>query len=175
MRVRGEILSAVALPGMDGARPAPSLLVVEDDQAVGAYLADNLAADGFGVASARGAAEALRAIEVRGPDLVLLDLMLGDGNGLSVLDRVRGADGLASRVDPALPMIILSGRATEADRVRGFARGADDYVLKATASLSPSGIPTRRRTGQNCFVQPSMTWGCGRGRSQYSQGAGVEP
>jgi DNA-binding response OmpR family regulator len=67
---------------MDGARPAPSLLVVEDDQAVGAYLADNLAADGFGVASARGAAEALRAIEVRGPDLVLLDLMLGDGNGL---------------------------------------------------------------------------------------------
>jgi DNA-binding response OmpR family regulator len=118
---------------MDGARPAPSLLVVEDDQAVGAYLADNLAADGFRVASARGAAEALRAIEVRGHYLVLLDLMLGEGNGLSVLDRVRAADGLASRVDPALPMIILSGRATEADRVRGFARGADDYVVKPFA------------------------------------------
>jgi DNA-binding response OmpR family regulator len=118
---------------MDGARSAPSVLIVEDDQAVAAYLADNLAADGFGVASARGAGEALRAIEVLGPDLVVLDLMLGDGNGLSVLDRVRAADGLGSRVDPALPMIVLSGRATEADRVRGFARGADDYVVKPFA------------------------------------------
>jgi DNA-binding response OmpR family regulator len=58
---------------MDGARAAPSVVVVEDDQAVVAYLADNLAADGFKVACARGAAEALRAIEVRGPDLVLLE------------------------------------------------------------------------------------------------------
>ena len=109
------------------------MVVVEDDQAVAAYLADNLAADGFNVACARGAAEALRAIEVRGPDLVLLDLMLGDGSGLAVLDRVRAADGLASRIDPALAVIVLTGRASEADRVRGFARGADDYVVKPFA------------------------------------------
>jgi DNA-binding response OmpR family regulator len=120
---------------MDAARSAPSVVVVEDDQAVAAYLTDNLSADGFSVTGARGAGEAVRAIDVRGPDLVLLDLALPDGSGLAVLDRIRTADGLASRIDPALPVIVLSGRASEADRVRGFARGADDYVVKIKASL----------------------------------------
>ncbi len=118
---------------MDQERPTPSVIVVEDDRAVAGYLADNLTADGFAVACARGASEALRAIELRRPDLVLLDLVLGDGSGLAVLDRVRAADGLGSRVDPALPIIVLSGRTSEADRVRGFARGADDYVAKPFA------------------------------------------
>jgi len=112
--------------------PQPhSLLVVEDDDATRAFLADNLAADGFGVATASGAGEGIRAIEVRRPDLVVLDLMLeGPRGGLELLDRVRAADGLASRIDPWLPVIVLSGRAAETDRVRGFARGADDYVTK---------------------------------------------
>ena len=47
-----------------------------------------------------------------------------------LLDRVRAADGLASRIDPDLPVIVLSGRAGDADRVRSFARGADDHVTK---------------------------------------------
>src|SRR4051794_9038197 len=54
----------------------------------------------------------------------------GTRGGLELLDRVRSADGLASRIDPALPVIVLSGRAAETDRVRGFARGADDYLTK---------------------------------------------
>jgi DNA-binding response OmpR family regulator len=107
-----------------------SLLLVEDDDATRSFLADNLRADGFKVAAATGAGEGLRAIEVRRPGLVLLDLMLEDGNGLDLLDRVRSADGLASRLDPALPVIVLTGRTGEADRVRTFARGADDYVAK---------------------------------------------
>src|SRR3954470_267968 len=108
-----------------------SLLVVEDDDATRTFLAENLTADGFQVATASGAGEGLRAIEVRRPDLVVLDLMLeGARGGLELLDRVRSADGLASRIDPALPVIVLSGRAAETDRVRGFARGADDYVTK---------------------------------------------
>ncbi len=107
-----------------------SLLIVEDDEATRAFLADNLAADGFGVACATGAAEAIRAIEVRNPSLVLLDLLLDDGSGLDVLDRVRAADGIASRIDPDVPVIVITGRNGEADRVRGFMRGADDYVLK---------------------------------------------
>lgn len=107
-----------------------SLLVVEDDEATATFLADNLRADGFRVATAGGAGEGLRAIEVRRPDLVLLDLALADGDGLRLLDRVRSADGLASRLDPDLPVIVLSGRAAEPDRVRGFARGADDYLGK---------------------------------------------
>jgi len=112
-------------------REAHSVLVVEDDDAVRTFLVDNLAADGFRAAGASSAGEGLRAIEVRQPDLVVLDLRFEDGpSGLELLDRVRSADGLASRLDPDLPVIVLSGRTAEVDRVRGFARGADDYVVK---------------------------------------------
>jgi DNA-binding response OmpR family regulator len=107
-----------------------SVLIVEDDESTAAFLADNLAADGFKVATASGAGEGIRAMEVRRPDLVLLDLILDDGNGLVLLDRVRAADGLASRIDPDTPVIVLTARSAEVDRVRGFARGADDYVTK---------------------------------------------
>jgi DNA-binding response OmpR family regulator len=107
-----------------------SILVVEDDDATRAFLVDNLTADGFRAAGASGAGEGLRAIEVRQPSLVVLDLVLEDGSGLALLDRVRTADGLASRIDPELPVIVLSGRAGDADRVRSFARGADDHLCK---------------------------------------------
>jgi len=106
------------------------LLIVEDDEATASFLSDNLAADGFAVACATGAAEAIRAVEVRHPALILLDLALEDGHGLDVLDRVRAADGIASRIDPDVPVIVITGRSGEADRVRGFVRGADDYVVK---------------------------------------------
>ena len=106
------------------------MLVVEDDPATRAFLIENLIADGFRAAGASGVGEGLRAIEVRQPALVVLDLGLEDGSGLVLLDRVRAADGLASRIDPDLPVIVLSGRAGDADRVRSFARGADDHVTK---------------------------------------------
>src|SRR5919206_1414330 len=102
---------------MDGARK--TVLIVEDDGPTAAFLADNLIADGFLVAGAAKAGEALRAIELRQPDVVLLDLALEAGSGLDVLDRVRAADGVASRIDPELPVIVLTGRGGEADRVRG--------------------------------------------------------
>jgi len=111
------------------------ILVVEDDDATRAFLLDNLAADGFRVAGASGAGEGVRAIEVRQPALVVLDLALEDGSGLMLLDRVRSADGLASRIDPELPVIVLSGRAGDADRVRSFARGADDHLCKPSRYL----------------------------------------
>ena len=109
------------------------ILVVEDDAATAAFLADNLIADGYEVATAAGVGEALRAIELRGPSLVILDVMLEDGSGLVLLDRLRAADGRVSRIDPDLPVLVLSGRGDEVDRVRGFARGADDYVVKPFA------------------------------------------
>jgi DNA-binding response OmpR family regulator len=120
---------AVLLLGVDQQR---LILVVEDDDLTRSFLLDNLAADGFRVAGASGVGEGLRAIDVRQPVLVVLDLALEDGSGLDLLDRVRASDGLASRIDPDIPMIVLSGRAGDADRVRGFARGADDYVTKPT-------------------------------------------
>jgi DNA-binding response OmpR family regulator len=106
------------------------VLVVEDDEVTRRFLLENLAADGFRVAGASSAGEGLRAIEVRRPSLVLLDLALESSSGLDVLDRIRNADGLASRIDPDLPVIVLTGRVAEADRVRSFARGADDHVCK---------------------------------------------
>jgi CheY-like chemotaxis protein len=117
------------------------ILVVEDDDATRAFLLDNLAADGFRVAGASGVGEGLRAIEVRQPVLVVLDLLLEDGSGLHLLDRVRAADGLASRIDPELPVIVLKGRAGEADRVRSFARGADDHLSKPSCRFPQRGTP----------------------------------
>jgi DNA-binding response OmpR family regulator len=107
------------------------VLVVEDDAATAEFLADNLRADGYRVFCAADAGEALRAVEARQPDLMLLDLGLGSGSGLDVLDRVRsaGVSG-ALRIDPDLPVIVLTGRSGEVDRVRGFRRGADDFVCK---------------------------------------------
>ena len=106
------------------------ILVVEDDEATRTFLLDNLAADGFRVAGASGAGEGLRAIEVRQPSLVVLDLVLDEGSGLALLDRIRASDGLSSRIDPDLPVVVLSGRGADADRVRSFARGADDHLCK---------------------------------------------
>ena len=106
------------------------LLVVEDDGPTAAFLADNLTADGFEIAVASGVHEAVRAVELRAPALIVLDVGLEDGSGLEVLDRIRAADGAASRIDPDVPVLILSGRAGEPDRVRGLLRGADDYVCK---------------------------------------------
>jgi DNA-binding response OmpR family regulator len=107
-----------------------SIVLVEDDEPTARFLSDNLAADGFLVFTAAGSDEGLRAVEARSPSLLLLDLTLEQGTGLELLDRVRSADGLATRVDPQLPVIVLTGRAGEADRVRSFARGADDHVCK---------------------------------------------
>ena len=107
-----------------------SVLIVEDDAATAAFLADNLAADGFSVACASAPGEALRAIEFRRPDLIVLDVMLEGGSGLEVLDGLRNADGATAKLDPDVPVLVLSGRGSEVERVRGLARGADDYVVK---------------------------------------------
>lgn len=117
----------------------PTVLLVEDDPLVRGFLADNLIADGFSVVGAESLGEALRRLELAPPDVAVVDVCLPDGSGLELLARVRAAGNAGTRVDPALPMLVLSGRGEEIDRVRGFDRGADDYVVK------PFSYPELRR------------------------------
>ncbi len=100
-----------------------SVLIVEDDQPIRSFLADNLTADGYDVLLAGCIRDAVRQLEYKRPDVVLLDVNLPDGSGLEVLRRTREADGVASRLDP-------SGHAGELERVRCFERGADDFMPK---------------------------------------------
>jgi DNA-binding response OmpR family regulator len=108
----------------------PRLLLVEDDPVLRTFLADNLTADGFELLLADSVRDGLRLLEYKQPDLALVDLGLPDGSGLDLVARVRAADGVASRLDPGVPLVVLTGRASELDRLRGFERGADDYVAK---------------------------------------------
>jgi DNA-binding response OmpR family regulator len=109
---------------------AATILVVEDDEPTRTFLADNLTADGYELLVADNAADALAHLETKFPDVALIDLGLPDRSGLDVLARVRASDGVASRIDPTVPIVVITGRAGELDRLRGFERGCDDYVCK---------------------------------------------
>lgn len=107
-----------------------SVVVCEDDTPTLELLCDHLVADRFGVMPAPSASDALRLCRYNHPDLLLLDLTLPDASGLDVLREIREADGVASRFDPNLPVIVLTGRGADDDRVRGLDDGADDYMVK---------------------------------------------
>src|SRR3954462_12811624 len=109
---------------------APTILVVEDDAPTRTFLADNLTADGYELLVADCAREGMHLLETQFPDLALVDVGLPDASGLELLRRVRAADGVASRVDPGTPFVLITGRDGELDRARGFENGADDYVCK---------------------------------------------
>ena len=107
-----------------------TILVAEDDATTRTFLADELTADGCEVHVADTARDALRLLESRYPDLVVLDVGLPDGSGLDLVRRVRASDRAADRIDPELPLLVLSGRCGETDRVRAFESGADDFLAK---------------------------------------------
>jgi DNA-binding response OmpR family regulator len=112
------------------ADPLATVVVCEDDEATLELLCDHLAADRYEALAAPAASDALRLCHYKQPDLLLLDLMLPDAAGLDVLRELRCADGATSKFDPDLPVIVLSGRGSEHDRVRGLREGADDYLVK---------------------------------------------
>src|SRR5436309_12981118 len=103
--------------------PGPRIVVIEDEPAIRRGVVDLLRASGYEAAEAadgvRGLEEAVRL----GVDLVLLDLLLPKRDGLDVLAELR-------KVRPTLPVIVLTARGTEEDRVRGLKMGADDYVVR---------------------------------------------
>jgi DNA-binding response OmpR family regulator len=99
------------------------ILIIEDEPDIVRGLVDALEFEGFTVSSAGTADEGLELARERGPDCVLLDLMLPDGNGYRLCETLRASD-------PVVPIIMLTAKAQEADKVRGLEVGADDYVTK---------------------------------------------
>jgi DNA-binding response OmpR family regulator len=132
-------------------REIASIVVCEDDAVTLDLLCDHLVADRYGVLPAPSASDALRLCRYNTPDLLLLDLSLPDASGLDVLREIRQADGIESRFDPGLPVIVLSGRGAQTDRVRGLNAGADDYLTKPfdlEELRARIGAVLRRRAGR---------------------------
>ncbi len=103
----------------------PHVLVVEDEDALATLLQYNLDKEGYDVALAQDGEEALVMVDERLPDLVVLDWMLPKVSGIEVCRRLR------SRAETRnIPIILLTARGEETDRIRGLDTGADDYVVK---------------------------------------------
>ena len=106
-----------------------SVLLVEDEAGARSFLEQQLADDGFAVVSADRGGRAIELVEDSAPDLVLLDAVLPDASGFEVCRRLReGEPGRAWNRD--VPVIMLTARGDPIDRLRGFARGCDDYVVR---------------------------------------------
>ena len=105
-----------------------TVLLVEHEGPVRAYLEQQLSEDGFEVLSADRCVEVLDLAEEVKPDLVLLDAVL-DASGFELCGRLREGEP-GRRWDRDVPVIIVSSRGDPVDRVRGFARGCDDYVVR---------------------------------------------
>jgi two-component system response regulator RegX3 len=119
-----------------------TILVIEDEEAIAEPLAAALARESFEPVVARTAAEGMELFLARDPDLVLLDVMLPDGDGRDVLRRIRDV----SRT----PVVMLTARGEEMDRVLGLELGADDYVTKpfSAAELAARIRAVLRRAGE---------------------------
>jgi two-component system phosphate regulon response regulator PhoB len=131
----------------------PSVLIVEDEQAQAEMLRYNFDRAGFDVSLSGDGEEALLTVEDRPPDLILLDWMLPGMSGVILCQRLR-----ARAATRAIPIIMLTARGEEGDRIRGLDSGADDYVVKP---FSPTELIARvravlRRTrpalGEDCLV-----------------------
>ena len=124
------------------------VLVVDDEPTVREVVVGYLRRDGHDVAEAADGNTALELLDADPPDLVVLDMMLPGVNGLDILRRIRSSSDI--------PVIMLTARAEETDRVSGLELGADDYVVKP---FSPRELAARvngvlRRTGGRSVSSP---------------------
>lgn len=130
-----------------------SVLVVDDDKRSRTVVCWQLEEDGYLVSESADGADALVQIERRRPDLVILDLTMPGLSGLDVLRDVRATVNSSIR----MPVIVLSGRSSETDRIVGLDLGADDYLVKP---FSPAELAARvrsvlRRTSRDIEQEPS--------------------
>lgn len=126
----------------------PRVLIVEDEPAQREVLAYNLEAEGFAVSRAENGEEALLLVDEMAPDVIVLDWMMPNLSGIEVCRRLKVKTETRS-----IPVIMLSARSEEVDRVRGLETGADDYVIKPYSVLE---LMARVRS-QLRRVRPSTT------------------
>lgn len=100
-----------------------TILIIEDEPHIVMGLRDAFEFEGFAVISAGKGRDGVQLARVEGPDAIILDLMLPDVNGYAVCEELR-------RVSPFVPIIMLTARSQETDKIRGLDSGADDYVTK---------------------------------------------
>jgi two-component system KDP operon response regulator KdpE len=120
---------------------APNVLVVDDELQIRRFLRSGFEFDGYSVSEAENGREAIRAATLRPTDLIILDLALPDLDGSQVLERIRSWS--------SVPIIILSVKSSEMEKVRLFELGADDYVTKPFGMaelLARSKVVLRRKT-----------------------------
>jgi DNA-binding response OmpR family regulator len=110
----------------------PTVLVVDDDEAIVEVMRDFLEADGFTVATAADGGAALAAVAQAPVDCVLLDVMMPGMSGFDVMRRLRG--------EGEVPVLFLSARQEDSDKIRGLGLGADDYIVK---SATPGEVVAR--------------------------------
>jgi two-component system phosphate regulon response regulator PhoB len=126
--------------------PRPSVLIVEDDREIADLIQFNLTRAGFDTTSVNRGRDALEAIRKSPPDVVVLDLMLPDQDGLEICRRIRAAPETARTA-----VVMVTARGDEADIVTGIELGADDYIAKP---FSPRVLVARvkavlRRAGES--------------------------
>ena len=103
--------------------PKKTILIIEDEPHIVMGLRDSLEFEGFGVICAGRGKDGIQLARAESPDAVILDLMLPDVNGYAVCEELR-------RISPFMPIIMLTARSQETDKIRGLDAGADDYVTK---------------------------------------------
>ncbi len=108
----------------------PTVLLVEDEPAQREVLSYNLDAEGFRVVPADNGEDAMMLVEEESPDIIILDWMMPRLSGIEVCRRLKMRPETR-----AIPIIMLSARAEEVDRIRGLETGADDYVIKPYSVL----------------------------------------
>ena len=128
----------------------PKILLVEDDESLVELIRYNLGVEGFELASTPDGEEALVLADEERPDLVILDWMVESVSGIEVCRRLRRAPATAN-----LPILMLTARAEEADRIRGLETGADDYLTKP---FSPRELVARIRAVLR-RLRPALTGG----------------
>ena len=117
-------MAQVPLPAMDA--PRPTILLVEDERSIAEPFASALRREGFEAVVAPTARAAIELFRRHDPSLVLLDIALPDGDGREICRELRR--------ESAVPIIMLTARGTETDRIVGLEIGADDYVVKPFSS-----------------------------------------